>query len=275
MTSMAAARTAGESDGTVLLPPEAVAYWVVPVSACSMRTASGATPSSSAISRRLSGRCISRSSDSSAPEMKFTSKASHPEARSRSSPADHPGTLRRGQAQKWKPNAEEIARFSAPHTAAQLARMLAAPLHWGSILAGKLIVSMVLALVSMGVIIVGTALFLGAFATPALAAGGGDVVGRHRAVAEVGRQREPVGDDRDEGDEFLVRLGAVGEVGDVRLGVGQMQPIGRALEEGDDRLGDAALAAHVEAVAGADLVEGAGEVVAEALLEAARTRSPR
>jgi len=43
-----------------------------------------------------------------------------------------------------------------------LARMLAAPLQWWSILAGKIIVSMVLALVSMGVIIVGTALLLGA-----------------------------------------------------------------------------------------------------------------
>lgn len=43
-----------------------------------------------------------------------------------------------------------------------LARMLAAPLHWWSILAGKLIVSMVLALVSMGVIIIGTGLLLGA-----------------------------------------------------------------------------------------------------------------
>jgi ABC-2 type transport system permease protein len=43
-----------------------------------------------------------------------------------------------------------------------LSRMLAAPLHWWAILAGKIIVSMVLALISMGVIIVGTALLLGA-----------------------------------------------------------------------------------------------------------------
>jgi len=43
-----------------------------------------------------------------------------------------------------------------------LARMLAAPLHWWSILAGKIIVSLVLALVSMSVIVVGTALLLGA-----------------------------------------------------------------------------------------------------------------
>ncbi len=43
-----------------------------------------------------------------------------------------------------------------------LARMLAAPLAWWSILAGKLIVSLVLALTSLGVIIVGTALLLGA-----------------------------------------------------------------------------------------------------------------
>lgn len=43
-----------------------------------------------------------------------------------------------------------------------LARMLAAPLHWRAILLGKLIVSMVLALLSMGVIILGTGLLLGA-----------------------------------------------------------------------------------------------------------------
>jgi len=43
-----------------------------------------------------------------------------------------------------------------------LQRMLSSPLHWWSILAGKLIVSMVLALVSMGVIILGTGLLLGA-----------------------------------------------------------------------------------------------------------------
>jgi ABC-2 type transport system permease protein len=43
-----------------------------------------------------------------------------------------------------------------------LARTLAAPLHWWAILAGKIIVSMVLALTSMGVIILGTALLLGA-----------------------------------------------------------------------------------------------------------------
>jgi ABC-2 type transport system permease protein len=43
-----------------------------------------------------------------------------------------------------------------------LARMLAAPLRWQSILAGKLIVSMVLALVSLAVIILGTGLLLGA-----------------------------------------------------------------------------------------------------------------
>ena len=43
-----------------------------------------------------------------------------------------------------------------------LQRMLAAPIPWWSILAGKLVVSMVLALVSMGVIILGTGLLLGA-----------------------------------------------------------------------------------------------------------------
>ena len=41
-------------------------------------------------------------------------------------------------------------------------RMLAAPIEWWAILVGKLIVSMVLALVSMGVIILGTGLLLGA-----------------------------------------------------------------------------------------------------------------
>ena len=55
-----------------------------------------------------------------------------------------------------------IASIHGERRTRTLARMLAAPLHWWSILAGKLIVSMVLALVSMGVIIVGTALFLGA-----------------------------------------------------------------------------------------------------------------
>jgi ABC-2 type transport system permease protein len=43
-----------------------------------------------------------------------------------------------------------------------LARMLASPLHWWSIVAGKLAVSMVMAVVSMGVIVVGTSLLLGA-----------------------------------------------------------------------------------------------------------------
>jgi ABC-2 type transport system permease protein len=43
-----------------------------------------------------------------------------------------------------------------------LARMLAAPLRWWSILVGKVIVSMVLALVSMSVIVVGTTFLLGA-----------------------------------------------------------------------------------------------------------------
>jgi ABC-2 type transport system permease protein len=43
-----------------------------------------------------------------------------------------------------------------------LARMLASPLRWWSILAGKVIVSLVLALVSMSVIVVGTSLLLGA-----------------------------------------------------------------------------------------------------------------
>ena len=55
-----------------------------------------------------------------------------------------------------------IASIHAERRMKTLARMLASPLHWWSILVGKLIVSMVLALVSMGVIILGTALALGA-----------------------------------------------------------------------------------------------------------------
>jgi ABC-2 type transport system permease protein len=55
-----------------------------------------------------------------------------------------------------------IVSIHAERRTRTLARMLAAPLHWWAILVGKLIVSMVLALVSMGVIIVGTGLLLGA-----------------------------------------------------------------------------------------------------------------
>jgi ABC-2 type transport system permease protein len=55
-----------------------------------------------------------------------------------------------------------IVSLHAERRERTLARMLAAPLHWWSILAGKLIVSMVLALVSLAVIIGGTALLLGA-----------------------------------------------------------------------------------------------------------------
>ena len=44
---IAAARTAGDSVGTVLLPPLGVAYCVVPVSAFSISMTSGRTPSSS------------------------------------------------------------------------------------------------------------------------------------------------------------------------------------------------------------------------------------
>ena len=55
-----------------------------------------------------------------------------------------------------------IASIHTERRMRTLARMLAAPLHWWSILLGKIIVSMVLALVSMGVIIVGTGLLLGA-----------------------------------------------------------------------------------------------------------------
>src|SRR5512143_4126727 len=44
---MQAARTVGDSVGIVLLPPLGVAYWVVPVSACSIWIFSGGTPNSS------------------------------------------------------------------------------------------------------------------------------------------------------------------------------------------------------------------------------------
>jgi ABC-2 type transport system permease protein len=46
--------------------------------------------------------------------------------------------------------------------AGTLARLLAAPLRWWSIVIGKAIVSMVMALLSLGVIVVGTSLLLGA-----------------------------------------------------------------------------------------------------------------
>ena len=55
-----------------------------------------------------------------------------------------------------------IVSIHAERRTRTLARMLAAPIHWWAILGGKIIVSMVLALVSMGVIIIGTALLLGA-----------------------------------------------------------------------------------------------------------------
>lgn len=55
-----------------------------------------------------------------------------------------------------------IVSIHAERRTKTLARMLAAPLAWWSILVGKLFVSMVLALVSMGVIILGTSLLLGA-----------------------------------------------------------------------------------------------------------------
>ncbi len=55
-----------------------------------------------------------------------------------------------------------IASIHAERRMKTLARMLAAPIHWWSILVGKLIVSMALALVSLTVIIAGTALLLGA-----------------------------------------------------------------------------------------------------------------
>ncbi len=55
-----------------------------------------------------------------------------------------------------------IVSIHAERRTKTLARMLASPVAWWSILAGKIIVSMVLALVSMGVIIIGTSLLLGA-----------------------------------------------------------------------------------------------------------------
>jgi ABC-2 type transport system permease protein len=55
-----------------------------------------------------------------------------------------------------------LLSLHAERRAGTLARMLAAPLRWRSIVAGKVIVSMVMALVSLGVIVVGTSLLLGA-----------------------------------------------------------------------------------------------------------------
>lgn len=55
-----------------------------------------------------------------------------------------------------------IVSVHAERRSRTLARMLAAPLRWQSILVGKLIVSMVLALVSLAVIILGTGVLLGA-----------------------------------------------------------------------------------------------------------------
>ncbi len=55
-----------------------------------------------------------------------------------------------------------IVSIHAERRTKTLQRMLAAPIDWWAILVGKLIVSMVLALVSMGVIILGTGLLLGA-----------------------------------------------------------------------------------------------------------------
>ena len=49
-----------------------------------------------------------------------------------------------------------IVSIHAERRTKTLARMLAAPLPWWSIVVGKIIVSMVLALVSMSVIIIGT-----------------------------------------------------------------------------------------------------------------------
>ena len=55
-----------------------------------------------------------------------------------------------------------IASIHAERRTKTLARMLAAPVPWWSIVAGKIIVSMVLAVVSMSVIILGTSVLLGA-----------------------------------------------------------------------------------------------------------------
>ncbi len=55
-----------------------------------------------------------------------------------------------------------IVSIHAERRSRTLARMLAAPLRWWSILVGKLIVSLVLSLVSLVVIILGTGLLLGA-----------------------------------------------------------------------------------------------------------------
>ncbi len=55
-----------------------------------------------------------------------------------------------------------LVSLHAERRSRTLARILAAPLRWWSIVAGKVIVSLVMALVSLGVIVVGTALLLGA-----------------------------------------------------------------------------------------------------------------
>jgi ABC-2 type transport system permease protein len=55
-----------------------------------------------------------------------------------------------------------LISLHAERRAGTLARLLAAPLRWWAIVVGKVIVSMVMALVSLGVIVIGTALLLGA-----------------------------------------------------------------------------------------------------------------
>jgi ABC-2 type transport system permease protein len=55
-----------------------------------------------------------------------------------------------------------VASLHAEHRAGTLRRMLAAPVPWWAILAGKIVVSLVLALLSLSIIIVGTAVLLGA-----------------------------------------------------------------------------------------------------------------
>jgi ABC-2 type transport system permease protein len=55
-----------------------------------------------------------------------------------------------------------LISLHAERRAGTLARLLAAPLRWWAIVVGKIIVSLVMAIVSLGVIVVGTALLLGA-----------------------------------------------------------------------------------------------------------------
>jgi ABC-2 type transport system permease protein len=55
-----------------------------------------------------------------------------------------------------------LISLHAERRSGTLARLRAAPLHWWSIVAGKVLVSMAMAMLSLGIIVVGTSLLLGA-----------------------------------------------------------------------------------------------------------------